>query len=275
MLKYTHYPEIVKNCYSILLCILKKANEDHLSKFLLIFDLKKFQSSFEIYKFKLRASTKEINLFFINILYILVSFFQKKSVKDKLLDSDEYKDPRVQENVDSVFREKYGKIMDFLANSFASFFDTTHRRYIEFVKKKFLDLQIQDLLLKIGSVLFIYEANMEIIMQSDFMNNLVRFLLEFAFGKCEFRDLNAMQVKNAHLNSGNQNSNSTGKLFGGFNYISYVNEKKMRNIETIKKFVASIILSAFDIYKNLLEHDNKYFAEVGINVIINPNPTIN
>ena len=270
MLKYTHYPEIVKNCYSILLCILKKANEDHLAKFLLIFDLKKFQSSFEIHKFRLRASAKEINLFFINILYILVSFFLKKSVREKLLDSEESEEPHQRLKVDFSFREKYSKILDFLTNIFSAFFDTTHRRYIEFSKKKFLDLQIQDLLLKIGSVLFIYEANMEIIMQSDFMNNLIRFLLEFAFGKCEFKDINAMQPHNNNNNNKNgirNNNNSSGKLISEFNYISYVNEKKMKNVETIKKFVASINLSTFEIYKYLLEHDNKYFADVGLIVI--------
>lgn len=266
MLKYTHYPEIVKNCYSILLCILKKANEDHLAKFLLIFDLKKFQSSFEIYKFKLRASAKEINLFFINILYILVSFFQKKSVKEKLLNSND--EPHQPQKADLAFKEKYTKIFDFLANIFSAFFDTTHRRYIEFVKKKFLDLQIQDLLLKIGSILFTYEANMEIIMQSDFTNNLVRFLLEFAFGKCEFKDINILQPKSGLVTGNNGNNNSSRKLNLGFNYVNFVNEKTIRNIETIKKFVASIVLSAFEIYRSLLEHDNKYFAEVGINVII-------
>ncbi len=273
MLKYTHYPEIVKNCYSILLCILKKANEDHLAKFLLIFDLKKFQSSFEIHKFKLRASAKEINLFFINILYILVSFFLKKSVKEKLLASENIQDPRLQQQKrDFSFKEKYAKILEFLANIFSSFFDTTHRRYSDFVKKKFLDLQIQDLLLKIGSVLFIYEANMETIMQSDFTNNLVRYLLEFTFGKCEFKDFNAVQPSSSSNNRNNnrkgisRNNNSSGKLVG-FNYINFVNEKKMRNVETVKKFVASIILSSFEIYKYLLEHDNKYFADVGLIVI--------
>jgi hypothetical protein len=241
---------------------LRKANEDHLAKFLLIFDLKKFQNSFEIYKFKLRASAKEINLFFINILYILVSLFQKKSVKEKLMNSDLY--ALRGEKEDLFFIEKYSKILEILANIFSSFFDITHRRYIEFVKKKFLELQIQDLLLKIGSILFIYESNMEIIMQSDFMNNLVRYLLEFAFGKCQFQDPNQQQA----INNVKGKVSSSGKL-QGFNYVSYVNEKKMRNVEAIKKFVASIILSAFEIYKSLLEHDNKFFAEVGVNVIFN------
>lgn len=258
MLKYTHYPEIVKNCYSILLCILKKANEDHLGKFLLIFDLKKFQSSHEIYKFKLRASAKEINLFFINILLILVSFFQKKSTKEKLIDSND--DALHNQMADLAFKDKYIKILDFLTNIFASFFDTTHKHYIEFVKKKFFELQIQDLLLKIGSILFIYEANMDTIMQSDFNNNLIRYLLEFAFGKCEFKDPN-------NKNNLKVDANNTDKI-GGFNYITYVNEKKMKNIEAIKKFVASIILNAFEIYKNLLAHDSRYFGEVGIKVIL-------
>ena len=166
------------------------------------------------------------------------------------------------EKKDLFFIEKYSKILEILANIFSSFFDTTHRRYIEFVKKKFLELQIQDLLLKIGSILFIYESNMEIIMQSDFMNNLVRYLLEFAFGKCQFQDPNQQQANN----NVKGNVSSSGKL-QGFNYVNYVNEKKMRNVEAIKKFAASIILSGFEIYKSLLEHDNKFFAEVGVNVI--------
>lgn len=263
ILKYTHYPDVVKNCYSIFLCLLKRTNEEHLGKFLIIFDLKKFQNSFEIYKFKLRASSKEINLFFINILYILVSFYQKKSVRDKLIDEEENEDSyennknlsNKNTQIDYVFRDKYFKVLDILANIFSSFFDTTNRRYIDFVKKKFLDLQLQDLLLKIGSILFIYESNVEIILQSDFMNNLVRYLLEFSFGKCEFKSVDKQNILN----------NQEKQLF---NFINFINEKKIRNLETIKKFVSSIILSAFEIYRGLLQHDNKYFADVAMNVIL-------
>jgi len=258
LLKYTHYPNLVKDCYSIILSILKRANEEHLGKFLTVIDLKIFQYSFEIYRFNLRGSLKDINLLFLKILYILVSYFQKKSVKEKLIDVENFEQliELDKDRINNAFREKYYKILEILVEIFSSFFDTTNKRYINFVKKKFLDLKLQDLLLKIGSILFVYEINIEKILHSDFMNNLARYLLKFSFGKCQFMpktDIDSLRSKDNKI----------------YNFINFISEKKNKNLDTIKIFTSSIILSAFEIYKELLNHDNKYFAEVAVYVIKN------
>ena len=60
------------------------------------------------------------------------------------------------------------KKFDELNLIFCGFFDTTHRRYIDFTKKKFLDLHLQDLLLRIGSVIMSYESSIENILKNNF-----------------------------------------------------------------------------------------------------------
>lgn len=253
--KYTHYPEIVRNVYNIVQSILKRANDDHLRKFLKIFDLNRFRCSFEIYKFNLRNFSKEINLFFINILYILVSFYNKKATKEMLLDDSATRNIGKQK----VFKQRYFDILDQLNSIYSGYFDNTHRRYYDFMKKKVYELQIQDILLKIGSILMLYENNLENLIESDFMNSLIKYMLEFAYGKCEF--------KSKKLNDEKMENASKNKQIHSYDFIDFIKEKKKGNTEYIKRASSSIILSALEIYKNLLEHDEKYFSQVASNVI--------
>lgn len=245
MLKYLHYPELIINTFQIILLILKKTKENNLINFLEIFDLNKFQGCFEIYKFKLRGCFKEINFLFLNILFILISFFKQKNTKKILLKPNN----EIILDKDLDFKVKFLKIFENLVQIFCGFFDTTHRRYIDFTKRKFMDLQLQDLLLRMGSTIIFYESSIENILNSDFMNNLIRFVLEYRTGKCEYVKNNTHPEKNK-----------------AFDYLDFIYSKKIKNFDTVKKITSSIILNVLDIYANLLDHENKYFTIVANNV---------
>jgi hypothetical protein len=248
-----HFPELIINTFQIILIILKKTNETNLINFFELFNLNKFSSCFEIYKFKLKGCFKEANFLYLNIILVLFSFFKQKQIKKNLFRQEKelkFQNGNEKEN-DLEFRTKYLNIFESLCLIFCGFFDITHKRYIDFTKKKFKDIHLQDLLLRIGSVIISYEIALEYILNSDFMNNLIRFVIEFSFGKCEYN-------KNI-LNNRSQDRNK-------FDFLIFISQNKIKNFEIIKKICSSIVLNLLDIYANLLNHDNKYFTIVANNV---------
>jgi hypothetical protein len=249
MLKYMHFPELIINTLQIILIILKKTNETNLINFFDIFDLNKFINCFEIYKFKLKGCFKEINFLYLNIISILISFFKQKQIKKFLFKQE--KDINFDNEKDVELRNKFLKIFENLTLIFCGFFDITHKRYIDFTKKKFMDIYLQDLLLRIGSVIISYDIALENILNSDFMNNLIRYVIEFSFGKCEF-NRNIINNKSQERNK--------------YDYLNFISQNKIKNFEVIKKICSSIVLNILDIYASLLNHDNKYFTVVANNV---------
>ena len=236
MVKYNHYTEIIKNSYNLILSIIKKAKPAQIGKFLDFFDFKKFSSSFHIYRFKLKNSGKEINLMFMNIIFILVSHFKNSEIIIKLENS-----------VENLTETKEYKILENINLIFKKFYDNSHRKYNEFLKKKKHDLQIQDVLLKIAEILTKYEFNSAVLINSDFLNCVIKFLIEFSNFRTE------------DVNRGSNNKN--------INFLNLIQEKKPRlNFEIIKKYCASIILSSLQILNNIINQNDEFFKKIALAV---------
>lgn len=130
-----------------------------------------------------------------------------------------------------------------IAASIALFFDKNNKRFNDFTSRKFYEINIQDLILKIVNLLSKNRDCSDILLQCQFFSDLFSYLNSFAFVK-----KNDMRSENT-----DRKSVRSGKAK---DYIQYITDKKKRslNLDVIKKLCHSILSSTCNIIKNIFNN---------------------
>ncbi len=236
---FNHYPELQNNILVIIFIILNKSSQTTLKKFLETLDITTLSTHLDIYRCKLRNHAKEINNYHLNILLIITHNLTS------------------QDNNNNYPENK--KHLQAIAYSIASFFDRSNKRYSDFTNRKFVEITIQDTLLKIVCFLSKYAECCFILLKSDFTNDFVSYINNF------------VSRKNSDTKSETTNDRKSLTSAKNKDFIMYITEKKKRkmNVENIKKVCYSIINSVCTIVFNLAkQEDSRIFDEFAIVVRI-------
>lgn len=224
--KFNHYPEIQNNILLIIFSLLNKSNTNTIKKFVEIFDIGSLSSHLDIYRCKLRNHAKEINNYHLNIYLILTSHLIKQQ------------NPENNKNLIAI------------AYAVARFFDRENKRYGDFTNRKYVEIQIQDTLLKIVSHLSKIKEGCYILLKSEFTNDFITYIFNFVSRKSDTR-------------SETTNDRRSLTSLKNKDYILYITEKKKRkmNIEVIKKICYSIMNSICTIVLNFALQEINIFDE--------------
>ena len=227
--KFNHYPELQNNILLIIFCIINKSDTNAIKKFIEIFDITTLNSHLDIYRCKLRNHAKEINNYHLNILYIITSHLIK-------LPSNEN-----------------GNSLISIAYAISNFFDKNNKRYNDFTNRKYVEIQIQDTVLKIVNHLSKNKDCCYILLESEFFNDFISYLNNFVNRKSDTR-------------SETTNDRRSLASMKNKDYILYITEKKKRkmNIEVIKKICVSILFSMCSIVLNISNQEDKIFDQFAI-----------
>ena len=224
MEKFNHYPEVQNNILMILYTILNKSDPKSVEKFVEIFDIQTLDNYLDIYRCKLRSSAKEINSYHLNILYLITSNLIKSG------------------------NPKNTTILITIAHSIGNFFDKQNKRYNDFSKRKFYEIQIQDTILKIVNILSRNGECTKILLETEFFDNLICYIIDFS-GK----------------NNSDTKSVSSKKQK---DYLQRIVEKKIRlNIDIVKKICFSIMISICNILFNIVNDEGNLFDIFALLVI--------
>jgi len=236
MERFNHYPELQNNILCIIFTLLgNKSDVTKIKKFIEIFEILNLNSFLDIYRCKLRSHAKDINFYHLNILYLFTQSLNKLPLEEKR--------PYLKE----------------IAISMSYFYDRNNKRYNDFKNRKLLEIQIQDLTLRIINILTKDRECCFVLFECDFFDDLINYLQIFCSNKND---------ANANLNSKSQsdikslksiNDNKSLKSIKNQGFTSYVIDKKKRrmNADSIKKYLTGIILNILNIIFNISNQDGE------------------
>lgn len=219
--KFNHYPELQNNILCIIFTLISNKSEiGRIKKFIEIFDILNLNSYLNIYRCKLRNHAKDINFYHLNILYIFAQSLNK-------LPSEEKK-----------------KYLKDISIAMSHFYDTNNKRYNDFKSKKLLEIQIQDLSLRIINILTKDRESCLILLDCDFFNDLINYLNVFSNNKSDNKGLSDSRSIKSIKNQG---------------FIAFVIDKKKRrmNSESVKKYLTGIILNILNIIFNISDQEGE------------------
>lgn len=224
--KFNHYPELQNNILCIIFTLLSnKSDLNRIRKFIEIFEILKLNSYLNIYRCKLRSHAKDINFYHLNILYLFTQSINKLP-----------------------FEEKKNYLKD-IAISMSYFYDNNNKRYSDFKNKKLLEIQIQDLSLRIINILTKDRESCLVLLECDFFNDLINYLTIFCSNS---NPNNSSSMKNLSDNKSLKSIKTQG-------FVTYVIDKKKRrmNPESIKKYLTGIILNILNIIFNISDQEGE------------------
>jgi hypothetical protein len=246
MERFNHYPELQNNILCIIYNLLgnvnlnasgngngnnnsvgNKSDLGKFKKFTDIIDILSLNSLLDIYRCKLRSHAKDINFYHLNILYLFSQTFYKLPLEEK---------------------KPYLKD---IAISISLFFDKNNKRYNDFKNRKLLEIQTQDLILRIINILTREKNCCYVLLDCDFFNDLINYLNTFCSNKND---------KNDNIStSKSQSDYKSLKSIKNQGFLSYVIDKKKRkmNPDSIKKYLTGIILNILNIIYNISNQEGE------------------
>jgi hypothetical protein len=135
-----------------------------------------------------------------------------------------------------------------IAISMSLFFDRNNKRYNDFKNRKLLEIQIQDLILRIISVLTREKDCCYVLLDCDFFDELINYLNIFS------------STRNDNVSTSKSQSDSKSlKSIKNQGFIPYVIDKKKRkmNPESIKKYLTGIIFNILNIIYNISNQEGE------------------
>lgn len=187
-------------------------------------DFTALKENFQIFRGKFNGICKLINLSHLNILKNFVLFESSSS---------------------SMNVEIIGKLVVYC---FRAYFKITNRyktRYIEFQKKKQIEIEIQELITLISFNLTKNKKIVRILMESDFYDDLIEYIIVFATGLHDEDDPETSNFSNGDL-------------------IKKVLEKKKRKTvdESIKKIIERILKQSLGTILNVYKTGDQQLIEI-------------
>jgi len=142
-----------------------------------------------------------------------------------------------------------------IAYAMAEFFDKNNKRFNDFSNRKFVEIHIQDTILKTINNLSKVEECCHILLKSEFANDFISYINNFIKRKSDSQSENTDKKSSSSLKNKD--------------YLLYITEKKKRkiNIEITIKICYSILLSIINIVYNFALQENTIFDQFAVVVI--------
>ena len=170
--KFFHFPEIHLNINLIILSLtnnLKQSEELFLFIVAEKFDFAALKDNFQIFRGKFRGISRLIGISHLNILKNFITF-----------------DIHASNSLTNI--EIMGKLVVYCFRAYYKVTDTYKNRFFDFQKKKLVEIEIQDICVHIAFYLTKSKKICRILMESEFYDDLIDYIIILATGYNEERE---------------------------------------------------------------------------------------
>jgi hypothetical protein len=208
--KYFHYPELHNNLLIIIFQITSYLDNQNLFFLSGKLNLEEFKDNFDLYRGKLRVFSKMLNNLHLNILANLSDMSKLNPL------------------------EEYEEMMKVIMTDLKAFYRKTtanKKRYEDFKKRKQYEIEIQEIISRIGVNVTKYNKLSFSLIDSYFYDDIIEYL-----------------------------KNISRK--GGKDFLQEIKEKKKKDIEEVKRYTLSIVENSTMILVNVMKSDEEEISDL-------------
>lgn len=215
--KFQHYTELHINLLSILYQLTSLSDPHSLILLAKSLDLAIFKDGFDMFRGRLRGAQRTVNHLH---LAVLANISELSKYKEE------------EETVDAILA-----LIAQDLNAFYRITKTYKKRLEDFRKKKKYDVEVHELMTRIGVNITKHSTHCKDLMDSYYFDDIIEYLIIIGVGE--------------------QNENDE-ENFKGLDFIAKIKEKKKKsNIDEIKKTTASIVDNSLKIIINIMSSPNE------------------